>query len=115
MDKRPSWLPLDYEWSDALPGPANRTRIVRTPAPKAPATTLQRVSIVFESPLPVPSVTELDANTGWAEFQRASPLGRRPKESQVKANSLLTSGPVLGVFLVPVVIIGILAYPFVSD
>ena len=72
MDKRPAWLPLDYEWSsNTLPGPAERSRIVRTPAPRAQATGFQRVSIVFEDPLPVPSVTELDANTGWAEYQRA--------------------------------------------
>ena len=71
MAKRPAWLPLDYEWSDTLPGPANRSRTVQTPASKAQATSFQRVSIVFEDPLPVPSVTELDANTGWAEYQRA--------------------------------------------
>lgn len=59
----------DFEWSDTVPGPHTRDRIVRTPAPAAPPA-VARINIVFASPLPIPAVTELD-DTGWAEFQEA--------------------------------------------
>lgn len=60
----------DFEWSDTVPGPHTRDRIVRTPSPVAPPATMQRINIVFPAPLPIPAVTELD-DTGWAEFQDA--------------------------------------------
>jgi len=71
MNKRHDMLPPSW-WSDtgAGAGPAIHTRIVRTSTPTPPGG-VQRISIVCDSPMPLPLVTELDANTGWAEFQKA--------------------------------------------
>jgi len=72
MDSRRSHAaPPAFEWSDTIPGPNTRARIVRTPMPMEAAAPVQRISIVFEHSMPLPMVTELDAATGWDEFESA--------------------------------------------
>ena len=71
MHFRPSVpAPAAFEWPDSVPGPNTHARIVRAPVAAA-APSVQRINIVFETHPPRPIVTELDANTGWAEFQAA--------------------------------------------
>ncbi len=71
MDSRRNSVAPDFEWSDTVPGPDLRNRIVRTPMPVVETASVERISVVFKQLLPQPTVLELDATTGWAEFESA--------------------------------------------
>jgi hypothetical protein len=69
MDAKRYPAPQSFEWSDTIP--EGVSRIIRTPSAVAHPPPLQQISVNFDRALPLPTVFELDAATGWAEFEAA--------------------------------------------
>jgi hypothetical protein len=69
--KRNFAAPRCFEWSDTIP--EGVSRIIRTPSAVARISQpqLQQISFNFDRAIPLPAVVELDAATGWAEFEAA--------------------------------------------